>query len=401
MKKVRVRLVVMVVGLTVAAAIIGGSVAFRQEPRQSVSVAGPLSNAAPTAATATPRSTNQEVPTTATATPSSSSQQVPTPAAGTAAPPADVKVDLSRLPLGRGPQMAYLVDRTVRGGTGPNAEIPGKQPITDVVRFGGGLLVMLSSGDFTSELRRLEPYGEAFLPGRVAGVTSLVGSPEEDLAAYAVEDKSAVYWVDSRDSELVQRSLKRAEYGRTQVLAVRGDIVYFGAEGKGYPAPETYYRWDSKTGQVTAVKTVRSLEGLDTAGTAAADFVSGAAQTFCSAVTELATGKRRFRTCDYSLDGFTPDDRTVVASEDFRGGGAEPLTAALDSTTGQVRRQWVGPEFVMAIAEDDDHLLMVVDSGEQTPVGIIRCSIATGTCEAALPLDRYGRNNVRLLGARS
>jgi hypothetical protein len=72
------------------------------------------------------------------------------------------------------------------------------------------------------------------------------------------------------------------------------------------------------------------------------------------------------------------------------GGGAEPLTAALDSTTGQVRRQWVGAEFVMA-----------VDSGEQTPVGIIRCSIATGTCEAALPPDRYGRNNVRLLGARS
>jgi hypothetical protein len=312
-----------------------------------------------------------------------------------------VKVDLSRLPLGRGPQMAFLVGRAVRGGTGPVAEVPGKQPIEDVVRFGGGLLVMLSSGDFTSELRRLEPYGETFSPGRVAGVTSLVGSPEENLAAYAVAGKSAVYWVDSRDSGLVQRSLRRAEYGRTQVLAVRGDLVYFGAEGKGYPAPETYYRWDSKTGEVTAVKTVHSLEGLDTAGTAAADFVSGAAQTFCSAVTELATGKRRFRTCDYSLDGFTPDDRTVVASEDFRGGGAEQLTAALDSTTGQVRRQWVGAEFVMAVAEDDDHLLMVVDSGEKTPVGIIRCSIASGACEAALPLDRYGRTNVRLLGART
>ncbi|WP_143465792.1 hypothetical protein [Kribbella sp. ALI-6-A] len=381
MKKVRVRLVATVAGLTVAAAILGGTLAFRQVPRPSFSAAGPLSKAP--------------------ATPPSTEQKTPTPASGTAATPPEVKVDLARLPLGRGPQMAYLVDRTVRGGTGPVAVVPGKQPITDVVRFGGGLLVMLSSGDFTSELRRLEPYGETFSPGRVTGVTSLVGSPEEDLAAYAVEGKGAVHWVDSRDSELVQRSLQRPEFGRTQVLAVRGDVVHFGAEGKGYPAPETYYRWDSKTGQVTAVKTVHSLEGLNTAGTAAADYLSGAAQTFCSAVTELATGKQRFRTCDYSLDGFTPDGRTVVASEDFRGGGAEPLAAALDSTTGHIRRQWVGPEFVMAVAEDDDHLLMVVDSGEQTPVGIIRCSIATGTCEAALPLDRYGRDNVRLLGART
>jgi hypothetical protein len=260
---------------------------------------------------------------------------------------------------------------------------------------------VLRTGEVTTELRRVEPYAEAFSPGRVPGVSSLVASAEEDLAAYAVDGQSAIYWLDSRDSELVQRSLKRAEYGRTQVLAVRGDLVYFGAEGKGYPAPEKYYRWDSKSGKVTAVKTVRGFEGLNTAGTAAADFVSGAAQTFCSAVTELETGKRRFRTCEYSLDGFTPDDRTVVASEDFRGSGAEAFTAALDANTGQVRRQWVGVQFVMAVAEDDDHLLMVVDTGEDTPVGIIRCSIGSGTCEVALTPDRYGRNNVQLLGART
>ncbi|MEV6284649.1 hypothetical protein [Kribbella sp. NPDC051770] len=296
--------------------------------------------------------------------------------------------------------MAFLVDRVVRGGTGPVVEVPGKQPIEQVVRFGGGVLVVVSTGEFTTELRRVEPYAESFSAGRVAGVTSLVTSPEEDLAAYAVQDQSAVYWADSRDTELVQRSLKRAEYGRTNVLAVRGDVVYFGAEGKGYPAPEKYYRWDSKSGQVSAITGVRTVEGVNSGGTAVAEFVSGAAQTFCSSVAELPSGKRNFTTCQYSLDGFTPDDRTVVASEGFRGGGAERFTAALDAATGHVRRQWVGVQFVMAVAEDDDHLLMVVDTGENTPVGIIRCSIGDGTCEVALAPDRYGRDNVQLLGAR-
>ncbi len=384
MKNGRVRLIVLVAALTVAAITAGATLAVRKVPQDSVSAAGPLSGA----------------PTTTTPPPSTSKPSSQTPSGTPSSSPTDVKVDLGKLTQGQLPQMAFLVDRVVRGGTGPVATVPGKQPIQQVVRFGGGLLAVLETGEVTTELRRVEPYAEAFSPGRVTGVSSLVSSAEEDLAAYAVNGQSAIYWVDSRDTELVQRSLKRPEYGRTQVLAVRGDLVYFSAEGKGYPAPETYYRWDSKSGKVAAIKTVHQLEGLDTAGTAAADFISGAAQTFCSAVTELETGKRRFRTCEYSLDGFTPDDQTVVASEDFRGSGAEAFTAALDANNGHVRRQWAGVQFVMAVAEDDDHLLMVVDTGEDTPVGIIRCSIGTGTCEVALKPDRYGRNNVQLLGAR-
>lgn len=386
MKNVRVRLIVLVAGLTVAAVTAGATLAVRKVPHDSVSAAGPLSGAPTTTPPkATPLPSTSKPPATPSSTPSN---------------PTDVKVDLANLSQGQLPQMAFLVNRVVRGGTGPNVTVPGKERIQQVVRFGGGLLTVLETGDVTTELRRIEPYAEAFSPGRVTGVSSLVGSAEEDLAAYAVDGQSAIYWLDARDTELVQRSLKRPEYGRTQVLAVRGDLVYFSAEGKGYPAPEAYYKWDSKSGKVTAVKTVHGLEGLNTAGTAAADFISGAAQTFCSAVTEIDTGKRLFRTCKYSLDGFTPDDRTVVASEDFRGSGAEEFTAALDASNGHVRRQWVGVQFVMAVAEDDDHLLMVVDTGENTPVGIIRCSIGTGVCESALKPDGYGRNNVQLLGAR-
>ncbi|ADB32053.1 hypothetical protein Kfla_2988 [Kribbella flavida DSM 17836] len=54
----------------------------------------------------------------------------------------------------------------------------------------------------------------------------------------------------------------------------------------------------------------------------------------------------------------------------------------------------------MAMAEDDDHLLMVADTGENTRAAIIRCTISTGACELATPLAEHRRFDVRLLGAR-
>ncbi|ADB32054.1 hypothetical protein Kfla_2989 [Kribbella flavida DSM 17836] len=161
--------------------------------------------------------------------------------------------------MGRAPQLAYLAGRTVRGGTGPDVTIPGRQRIENAVRFGGGLLVVLSKGETATELAQLDPHSAAFRPERVAGVTSLVTSPEDDLAAYAVAADSAISWIESTGTE-PRRTLRRAEYGHTTVLGVRGDRVHFRAEGNDYPASQTAYVWNSKTGEVTALKTVRSLQ---------------------------------------------------------------------------------------------------------------------------------------------
>ena len=54
-----------------------------------------------------------------------------------------------------------------------------------------------------------------------------------------------------------------------------------------------------------------------------------------------------------------------------------------------------------AVPEDDDHLLMVADSGEGTPSAIIHCAISTGACELATPLTKTARYEIRLLGAWS
>jgi hypothetical protein len=148
-------------------------------------------------------------------------------------------------------------------------------------------------------------------------------------------------------------------------------------------------------------KSVRSPVGVDSTGKVAADFVAGAAQTFCSTVNDLTSGKQRLRTCEYAISGFTPDTKTVIGTPDFRNGGADPLVVALDSADGMIRREWTGVQFLEVVAEDDDHLLMVADSGEGTPGAIIRCTIATGACELATPLTKTSRIDVRLLGAWS
>ncbi|NEA35550.1 hypothetical protein [Streptomyces sp. SID13031] len=59
-------------------------------------------------------------------------------------------------------------------------------------------------------------------------------------------------------------------------------------------------------------------------------------------------------------------------------------------------------QFLGTTAEDDDHLLMVVDTGENTASAIIRCSIASGACElATTPARTSRRDALRLTGGWS
>jgi hypothetical protein len=320
---------------------------------------------------------------------------------------ARVKLRLSELPKGRAPQMPYLDGRDLRGGAGPDTTIPGKQNILGAVRFSGEVLVILEVGLGGGELARLPAGGDTLDPQRVADVQSVVASLNGDRAGYGTARSnadhtrakgSAVYW-ETMGAPQDRRTLKRPDDWGTKVLAVVGDTVYFKSDTDPNGTTSTLSSWQSNTGKVTRIKNVNSPVGVDNEGTAAVDFVAGGAQTFCSTVTDLGNGKRRWRTCEYSVRGFTPDDSTAIATPDFRNGGSDPLTAALDANTGNVRREWSGAEFLESVAEDDDHLLMVADSGEGTKSAIIRCTIASGSCELATPLAKNARYDVRLLGA--
>ncbi|MFC9693439.1 hypothetical protein ACFTSF_33120 [Kribbella sp. NPDC056951] len=302
------------------------------------------------------------------------------------------KIDLADLPAGRTPQVAYVSGRVIKGGLGSDITVPGRQDIIRAARFEGDALVILDVGTGATELVRVSG-SEGIVPGsKVPGVASLVVSVGEDTVAYGTARTNAdhtrrqgntLYW---RNESGEQQQLERPDDWFSDVLAVAGPVVYFAAGTDRDDPAATLNAWQTESGQVEELGSFTSPSGVDFQGTSGVDQISGAAQTFCSAVRNLADGKQIWRTCEYSLNGFTPDGETIFATPDFRAEGSDPSTTALDSRTGAVRRQWTGPRFVGTTAEDDNHLLMVVKTGENTPNAIIRCSIDSGACEVATPM---------------
>jgi hypothetical protein len=391
-------LVAAVSSVAVLAVVAGAAIAARQSPIARGADAAPLPVPTPTP---TPTLTPKPTPTpTPKATPTLVAPRSPSPT------PVGVKLKLNKLPMGRAPQLSYLDGRLIRGGVGSDIAVPGKQNILRAARINSGAVVVLEVGLGGSELIRVDGTGGA--SDRIPDVQSLVASMDEDAVAFATVRKnpdhtlakgSTIYWESAQG--LDRRSLKRSNDWGTKVLAVVGETVYFESDTDQNGLTSTLNSWDSATNEVNRIKSVRSPVGVDYRGTAAVDAVAGAAQTFCSTLTALGSGKQLWRTCEYAIKGFTPDGKTAIGAPDFRNGGSDPLAAALDANDGNVRREWSGVEFLEAVAEDDDHLLMVADSGEGTPSAIIRCAISTGACELATPLAKTARYDMRLLGAWS
>lgn len=321
-----------------------------------------------------------------------------------------VELSLDQLPEGRAPQVAYLTGRVVGGGAGPEITVPGKQNILGAARYDGSLLVILEVGTGGAELAWIADSSGFEPKKRIPDVQSLVLSLDEDAVAYATARSNpdhtrargnTVYWEGPGTEGTETRILRRPKDWASTVLGVVGEKVYFSSDTDPNGTTSALSVWDSATDEVQQIKAVKSPEGVNLDGTAAVDFVAGGAQTFCSAVTDLSSGSRRWRSCEYSVEGFTPDGRTALGAPDFRGGGSDPLLAALDASNGNVLREWSGAQFLETVAEDDDHLLAVTDTGEGTPGAIVRCTISTGSCELATPLSRTQRYDVRLLGAWS
>jgi hypothetical protein len=314
-------------------------------------------------------------------------------------------VDLAKLPTGRPPQVAYVSGRVVKGGLGPAVTVPGKQEIFRAVRYDGDAMVILEVGLGGSELVRVNLDG--IRPERIPDVASLVTSANEDAIAYGTSRSNAdhtrrkgnaVYWRNA----YADNKLDRPNDYYSTVLAVVDQTVYFAAGGERDGPKATLNVWHTQTGKVEVLKSFRTPAGVDFQGANGVDQLEGADQTFCSAVRALADGAQLWRTCEYSLDGFTPDGQTIFATPDFHNGGSDPSTTAIDSRTGTVRRQWTGVEFLSTTAEDDDHLLMVVDTGENTASAIIRCSISSGACElATAPARTPRRDALRVMGGWS
>ncbi|MEU4390363.1 hypothetical protein [Kribbella sp. NPDC023855] len=367
MRKLNTLPAVVIVTVAVLAVAAGGVLAAQRSPRsEGGSAAAPLVPPA----------------TTPLASPATVSSSTPP-----ALPNGKITLKLSKLDKGRPPQLPYLVGREVRGGAGDPVKIPGAEPIHHIARLGNSVLAVLGTNK-GSDLLRLDNTGEK---RRTPDVSSLVLTADAASAVYAApriadtgEDiGGGIVYAEQADGPV--RKIAVGGFG-LEVIAYRAGTVYFRSAKIETGKTWQLYAWTPGSPTATLVKTVPSPTALSSDATIAASLDITADTSSCSAVVEVATGKKLWRTCENGLEGFTPDGRTVIGGPTYGDGYGAAATSALDARTGKLLYEWNGLAFLETVAEDDQHLLIRADDGEGTKGAIIRCDVSTGRCELATPL---------------
>ncbi len=386
------RLIALVAAVAVAAIATGGALAYRQGPQNAAeAIAAPLSGS-PSPTTRTPATTPNPTPSQAPTT-----KPTPTPSApATSTGPTKITLNVSKLTRGRDPQVPYLVGREVRGGAGYRTKIPGTGGVVEIGRLDQAVLAVVLDGDAGNdgtELLKLDSYGT--VSRRTQGVSSLVTTGDQSAAAYAIARISSMGAAVKGGTVYVEtgaavESLKLPDAWNLEVLAYADGKVYYRA-GDKETGSWKLYTWAPGDARATLITTVTSPTAVSDDGRIAASAALINEAGSCSAVVEVATGKQLFRTCENLVTGFTPNGGTAMGGPAYGDGYCDTATAALDTQSGELIREWQGC-FHQVAAEDDQHLLMVaVASGgggdPGTKSAIIRCTVATGTCELATPIS--------------
>ncbi|WP_433014577.1 hypothetical protein [Kribbella sp. CA-294648] len=355
------RLVIFVASVAAAAVAVGGFLAATRGPQADAGTAAPLGAAST----------------------SSAPKRVPA---------STVKIDPTALKPGAGPRVTYLRARTVLGGTGPPVKVPGTAEIIAVGRLRETVLTIQMGSNQTSSLVVLDASGKQIR--QLAAVDSLVTSADGQAIAYASGGRftpsgrsgagGAVYYQRSMTEPAAKLAWPNAY--ELEVLAVVDRTVYFrsGATSE----PWHLYQWKVGSPKPTLLSKVVSPTIVSRDGTLAAGLPVFNDSGMCTAVTPLPAGTQRWRTCQYKVTRFSPGKVFAAAvPPDFPLYG-EPLTVALDLSTGNRLREWTGPSLRDSTAEDDDHLLLQWhDKNEPTSrSALVRCTVSTGACELATPL---------------
>ncbi|WP_350279350.1 hypothetical protein [Kribbella sp. HUAS MG21] len=398
MQHINRRLVITVSVIAVAAVAVGGAFAYRIGPAEADGSAAPLTGTPTPTPTPTTTPTPNRTPVTS-GTPSvrpSATSPTPTrkPPATTATVSGPTKVDVavSKLSEGREPQVPYLVDREIRGGSGDVVKLPGTGGVIAVGRLGEGALAIVQDGNDGTVLLKTQ-YDQVVR--RTPGVTSLVTTRDQSAAAYAAARisslgaavKGGTVYAETTSSV---RSLKLPDSWNLQVLAFADGKVYF-RSASTQDGPWSLYSWSPGASAAVKVKSVVSPTAVSANGRVAASMQTLNDAGSCSSVVEVGSGRQLFRTCDNMVSGFTPDGATAVGGSAYGDGYCDTIQVALEVSTGKLLRQWKGC-FHQSVAEDDQHVLIVaVASGgggdPGTKSAIIRCTITTGACELATPIS--------------
>ena len=383
------RLIAVVAATAVAAVAVGGALAYRQGPEPASSaVAAPLGGTPSPTPPPTPSptavltsATVVKPPQTPTPKPSLTPKSTPP-----EIPSGPVALEAAKLTQGRDPQLAYRFDRTVLG-AGKELKVPSSGGLMQVARLGTSVLATTSGG----ELLKVGSTGAVVR--RTPHVMTLAGTSDQSAVAYATTPPVVVgqqtYGATLyADNGAAVKSLELPDVQSIYVLAYTKDTIYYKASVKGAETTLRLYSWTPGATKPVLVKTVAGdATAVSQDGRLASALAANNGGDGCSTVIEIATGKKRFKTCDYRVTGFTPDGSVAIGTPAYGDSYCSNIITALDSRTGAVQRQWSGC-FYEAVAEDEQHLLMVavVAGGGQDPntkSTVVRCSLDTAACERA------------------
>lgn len=386
------RLIAVVAATAVAAVAVGGALAYRQTPESaSTTVAAPLGGTSSPTPSLTPSPTPVLTSATVvkpiqTPTPPKPSLTPKTPSKTPEVPSGPVALEAAKLTQGKDPQLAYRFDRTVLG-AGKELKVPSNGSLMEVARLGSSVLATTSGG----ELLKVGPTGAVV--SRTPHVMTLAGTADQSAVAYATtppvvvgqQTYGATLYADNGASV---KSLDLPDVQSIYVLAYTKDTIYYKASVKGAETTLKLYSWTPGATKPVQVKTVTGdAMAVSPDGRLASALPANNTGDGCSTVVEIATGKKRFKTCDYRVTGFTPDGGVAIGTPAYGDSYCSNIITALDSRTGAVERQWSGC-FYEAVAENEQNLLMVavVTGGGQDPntkSTVVRCSLDTATCERA------------------
>jgi len=374
------RLIALVAAVAVAAIAVGGALAYRQGPQDGLEAeAAPLSGS-PSPTPSTTRSTPSATPSPTQA------KKTPTP---TTTGPVKTEVNLAKLSDGRAPQVAYLTGRTVRGGAGQDVKVPGTGGIQAVARFRQSVLAVVSAGDNTTEMLTIDEDGT--VRRKTPNVNQIATTEDGTGAAYLTalvsdlgeQSPGTTVYAEQKGIQ----KLTVPDVWNATLIGYVNEKVYFYASAKEASSTWSLYEWTPGASKATVIKTVPKPTAVSGDGTKAASLTTMNDYNSCTTVLSIASGKRLWKTCDYQVDGFTADGATAIAGPFYRDGYGDGIAAALDAKNGTLLHEWSGV-FRQTVAEDDQHLLILADNGEETPASIIRCTITTGACERATPLAK-------------
>jgi hypothetical protein len=373
-----IKLACLVTGVSVAAVVAGALVAAQQTPTLAAASGGGVNPI---------DSVSSPAPTPST-TPSRPPGTLPTAPSG----PVKLTIDLTKLKQGAAPATSYVDGRTVHLG-GTKFTLPASDgPVRDIARTGTGALVLHSPKDDGKAV--LTTWSGGSRGETVNDVSTVLSSADQASSAYAVQPTTAdgtellrftLTWRDNPSGE--KYSLQRTGVHGPIVHAVQGSEVYFSALSKS--EKQTLYKWTAGDDAPKPISAVPTPSAVSSNLQLAASIVSQADDGSCTALIELASAKKRWRTCSYAVDELRSGSDFALGGPAYRDGYGDGLFAALDLKTGKAVREWSGGSAVAIIStvmEDPDHVLVLAEQGGRT--AIARCAPKTGTCELAAPLKK-------------